>query len=97
MVLVPATARAAATLVSIRSCGLLSLVGIAQRPDQVLANGDVGGRDDEQAVFVLQAVVGQWLNMQASSVRGYLDLAGHQPEAVPQGLGYNQPPCLVYG
>src|SRR5271165_1615782 len=35
--------------------------------------------------------------MQAGSVRGYLDLAGHQAEAVPQRLGYNQPPCLIYG
>ena len=35
--------------------------------------------------------------MQAGSIRGYLDLAGHQAEAIPQRLGYNQPPCLVYG
>src|SRR5271155_4876669 len=35
--------------------------------------------------------------MQAGSIRGYLDLAGYQAEAVPQRLGYNQPPCLVYG
>src|ERR1700733_2954853 len=35
--------------------------------------------------------------MQAGSVRGYLDLAGHQAKAVPQRLGYDQTPCLVYG
>lgn len=61
-----------------------SLVGIAQRPDEVIAYGGVSGRDDEQAAaFALQAIIGQRLYMKAGSVRGYLHLARHQAEAVP--------------
>src|SRR5215471_368590 len=73
----PAATRATATLVSISSCGWSSLVGIAQRPDEVIADGDVGGRDDEQAVFIFQVVARERFYVQPGSVRGYLNLARH--------------------
>src|SRR5216683_326631 len=93
----PATASATATLASIRSSGRSPLVGIAQCPDEVVADAGVGGRDDEKAVFVLQVVVGERLYVQPGSFRGHLDLAGHQAEAVPQHLRDNQSACLVDG
>src|SRR5580704_10658958 len=93
----PAAARATATLVSISSWGGSALVGIAQHPDEVVADGGVGGRDDEKAAFVLQLVVGERLYVQPGSIRGHLDLAGHQAETVPQHLRDNQSACLVNG
>jgi hypothetical protein len=51
------------------------MVGIAQRPQEVIADGDLSGRDDKQAVFVLKAVVCQRLYVKACSVHRYLDLA----------------------
>jgi hypothetical protein len=52
-----ATARATATLVSIRSCGGSSLVDIAQHPNTIVTQRSVTGRDNEQPVLVDQPVV----------------------------------------
>jgi hypothetical protein len=76
---------------------LSSLVGITQRPNEVIAHGDFGGRDDEQAIFILKAVIGQWLNVKACSVYRYLHLARHKAYAIPELLRYYQSACLVYG
>src|SRR5579863_7042318 len=77
-----------------RSCGLLSLVGIAQRPDEVVADGAVGGRDDQQAVLVLEAVVGQRLYVQAGSVRGISTSPGTRPRLSRSAFGITNRPAL---
>jgi hypothetical protein len=70
---------------------------MTERPDEVVADGSAGGRDDKKAVFVLQMVVGERLNVQPGSVRGHLNLTGHQAEAIPQHLRDNQSSCLIDG
>src|SRR5207245_6064979 len=92
-----ATARPTATLVSMRSCGPLSLVGVTQRPHEVVVDGTADGRDDQAAVLVLQVITRERLHMQARPVGRHLDLARDQAEAVPQWLGYYQSTCLVDG
>ena len=74
--------------------GLLSLVGIAQRPDQVVADGGVGGRDDEQAVFVLQAVVGQRFYVHAGSSGVTSTSPGTRPRLSRSALGITSRPAL---
>src|SRR5579864_1472019 len=93
----PAVARATATLVSIRSCGVSSLVGIAQPPDKIVADRSVGGRNYEQTLLVGQAVVRQRRYVQPGPIHGYLDMAGHKADALPQRSRDNQPPGLIYG
>jgi hypothetical protein len=74
-----------------------SLVGIAQHPDKIFADRSAGRRDDQQAFLVLQAVVCYRRYMQSRPIHSYLDVAGHEANAVPQRPWYDQPPSLIYG
>lgn len=92
-----ATLSATAMLVSTRRSAPLSLVGTAERLDEIVVDLRVGGGNHKACSALNEGLPRQRLDAQASAVGGHFNLPWAQPDVIAQLLRDHQTSCLING
>src|SRR5258705_13616543 len=74
-----------------------STVLVDERPDVVFGDGRTGRRNHQPPTFPNEALARDRFDPDAAAVDGHLDLTTGEPRPLAQGLGDDDPTCLVDG